>query len=373
MNGLDMGREKTSRPRRIARETATPVRRAVDDALLIREEWLRLAAKGSPLGLWHWNERTHSLFCDPNARRMFGVPPTGDVTQDSICRAVHPNDQGAVRLMWRHQLEGRGPSELEYRVVAPDGSVRWIDLRGGRCYDRDGTPLYVLGVVFDVTDRKRVEQERLDLATRLMEAQEQERKRLAQEIHDDFCQRFALVILKLAAFSSAGGRGDLVIDEVISDVTELEQDLQSLSHRLYSHKLTLLGLAPSVDGLCTQFARECGVRMCYEHADVPGDLDPTVALSLFRVTQEALHNIAKHSGASTVEVQLRGTSAGLVLMVLDDGKGLTWDESAAREGIGIRGMRERVHLLGGTLQFQSRPVVQGTRLTVSVPTVAGGS
>jgi len=372
MNGLDMEREKTSRTSRIARETVTPVRRAVDDALSIREEWLRLAAKGLPLGLWHWNASTGSLFCDLNARRILGLALTGDVVLDSVHRTVHPDDESGLHLMWRRQLEGESPCQLEYRVLAPDGSVRWIESRGGRCCDRDGTLLYLLGVVFDVTDRKRSEQERLDFSGRLMEAQEQERKRLAQEIHDDFCQRFALLILKLSTLGGAGNPVNPVIDELIGDVTQLEQDLQSLSHRLYSHRVTLLGLVPSLDGLCTQFARDYGVRMQCGHADVPGDLDSTIALALFRVTQEALHNVAKHSGASAVEVQVRGTAAGVVLTVFDDGKGLTVDESVSCEGIGIRGMRERVRTLGGTLKFESRPLVGGTLMVVTVPNGSRG-
>jgi PAS domain S-box-containing protein len=364
---MPMSSEKISQVSRLPRQPVKAVRRAADDALLIRERWLRLVAKGSPLGLWHWNVRTRSLFCDQNARRIFALQPTGDVTLDAIYQAVHPDDQPGVRAMWRRQFQEAGPCRLEYRVLGAGGTVRWLDAHGGTCYDRDRNPLYIVGVVIDITDRRRVEQERLDLQRRLLEAQEQEGRRLAQEIHDDFCQRFALLMLKLQTLGGSGSETGPVIRELVRDVTGIERDLQALSHRLYSPKLSLLGLAPSLDGLCAEFARDCGIRVRCEHADVPEDLAPETALSLFRVTQEALHNIAKHSGASAVDVHLKGTATGIVLTVFDDGAGFGEKGSTAPEGIGIRGMQDRVRILGGTLQFRSRPLIAGTRLTVTVP------
>jgi PAS domain S-box-containing protein len=345
-------------------------KRAVTDlekALLTREEWLRLAAQGSDLGLWYWNERTNSLFWDQKTRGFFGVPLEGEVTLDMFYGAVHPDDRMRVEQVWRSQLEGGIPYALEYRALRPDGCVRWINARGNGYYGTDGEPLYMIGVVFDVTDRKEAEQERLELSGRLIVAQEQERKRLAQEIHDDFCQRFAVLSVRLRTLARDELPRNPLVDELIGEMATLETDLQAFAHRLYSPKLKLLGLVPSIESLCKDFSRDYGVQVRCEHADVPGDIASDRGLSLFRITQEALHNVAKHSGATCVAIDLKRQSDNIALSVFDNGTGFTPSENGAPQGIGLQSIRERVRMMGGTVLFQSRPAVEGTRIAVMIP------
>jgi len=257
---------------------------------------------------------------------------------------------------------------LEYRALRPDGSVRWINARGSGHYGADGKPLYMIGVVFDVTDRKEAEQERLDLSGRLIVAQEQERKRLALEIHDDFCQRFAVLGIRLQTLArSEPERDPSGVDELIGEVATLEADLQAFAHRLYSPKLTLLGLVPSLESLCKDFSRDYRVEVAFEHADVPGDIANDRALSLFRIVQEALHNVAKHSGATGVAIDLKGSADAVTLSVFDNGKGFNAAEQGVPHGIGMQSIRERVRMMNGTVLFQSRPAVEGTRIAVMIP------
>jgi PAS domain S-box-containing protein len=341
---------------------------ALEQELLTREEWLRLAAQGSELGLWYWNERTNSLFWDQKTRGMFGVSLEGEVTLNTFYDAVYPDDRMRVQQVWRSQLESGIPYALEYRALRPDGSVRWINARGSGYYGADGKPLYMIGIVFDVTDRKEAEQERLDLSGRLILAQEQERKRLAQEIHDDFCQRFAVLSIRLQTLArSEPARDPSGVDELIGEVAALEADLQAFAHRLYSPKLTLLGLVPSLESLSKDFSRDYRVEVAFEHADVPGEIANDRALSLFRIVQEALHNVAKHSGATRVAIDLKGTSDAVALSVFDNGKGFNLEDGTSH-GIGMQSIRERVRMMSGTVLFQSRPAVEGTRIAVMIPT-----
>ena len=146
--------------------------------LQTRDEWLRLAADSAQLGFWHWNEETNRLFWDRRIREIFGVNLDGDVTLGTFYRAVHPEDLPRVRTVWRRAMETGQSCELEYRALRRDGSVRWINARGRGCYSASGEPLSMIGVVVDATDRKLVEQERVELSGRLIQAQEQERRRL---------------------------------------------------------------------------------------------------------------------------------------------------------------------------------------------------
>jgi PAS domain S-box-containing protein len=342
---------------------------ALENAVLTREEWLRLAAQGSELGLWYWNEVTQGLFWDRRTREMFGVNPDGEVTVDTFYRALHPDDLAAVREVWRRQLETGVPCELEYRVLRPDGAIRWINARGSGFYDPAGKPRYMIGVVFDVTERKAAERERLELSGRLIRAQEKERKRLAREIHDDFCQRLSILAMGLKGVAKMTRETDAakLVDESIASLSKLTNDIQSLSHRLYSSSLEILGLVPSIRSLCAEFAGKHGVEIEFNPVDVPDNLSTDTTLALFRIAQEGLRNVGKHSGASKVEVGLRADAQAIVLAVFDNGKGLSLSPHASAKGIGILSMRERSLSLGGRFEIRSRPSVDGTQITATVP------
>jgi len=195
-----MTRRKTLRVENLPHQRAKPATEnssALEKELLTKEEWLRLAAEGCELGLWCWNETTQSLFWDVKTREIFGADLDREVTLETFYGSVHPADVARVRKLWRYQLESRVPCDLEYRVQRPDGPVRRIHARGTGYYNDLGKPLYMVGVVFDVTEYKRAEQERLELSGRLIHAQEQERRHLAMELYDDISQRLVVVTAKL--------------------------------------------------------------------------------------------------------------------------------------------------------------------------------
>jgi PAS domain S-box-containing protein len=122
---------------------------AWDDPLPKSEEWLKLAAKGSPLGLWYWNEETGQVFWDAKSYEIFGVELAEEIPLEKFYRCLHPDDRERVVEVWRHQLEKRLPYDLEYRIVRPDGSIRWIHSLGSGYYDEFEHPLRMVGVVFD--------------------------------------------------------------------------------------------------------------------------------------------------------------------------------------------------------------------------------
>jgi PAS domain S-box-containing protein len=334
-----------------------------------REEWLRLAAEGSQMGLWYWDEMKQQMFCDTKTREMFGVPVNGDVILDTLYRALHPDDLNRVKHYWRYVLEHGLPCEMEYRSVWPDGSIRWIDARGKGYYDEAGKPLCMIGVVFDITERKEAELERVELSRRLINAQEQERARLAREIHDDFSQRLAVLANELEVarriVETSPREASERLLQLQTSVDKISADLHALSHRLHSSILEYLGLAPAVRSYCEEMAKQYQIQIDV-HQNVPKTLPPETALCLFRIVQEGIRNVIKHSRASRVDVRLEGGIQVVYLTITDNGVGFDPSSSFASSGIGIISMRERARMLSGTFDVLSQPA-HGTRIDVTVP------
>jgi PAS domain S-box-containing protein len=210
--------------------------------------------------------------------------------------------------------------------------------------DADGTVFGMAAIVRDITANKRAEEAVSQLSGRLLEAQEQERRRIARELHDDIGQRLATL-----AFNLAGST------ELQQQVTELASDVQALSHELHSSRLDLLGLGAAMRHFCSEFSAQQNCDVDFASQDLPSELRPEISLCLFRILQEGVHNAIKHSGARQVEVRLHGSGGHIHLTVRDHGKG--FDVAAARDGrgIGLISMEERVKLVGGNLTISSQP------------------
>ena len=326
----------------------------VDAPLLKSEEWLRLAKEGSPMGLWYWNEDTGRVFWDAKACEMFGVDPAGEKSLATFYRCLHPGDRERVREVWRYQLEHRLPYDLEYRAVWRDGTIRFIHALGSGYYDKADKPLRMIGVVFDVTERRKADRERLDFGGRLLNAHEEERRHLARELHDDFSQRIALLSVDLAGVAGliehSAPDAHARLQSLLDSAMAISSDVHSLSHRLHSTTLELLGLRSSSEALCKQFSKQHAIAVRFVTADLPPTLPADAALCLFRVLQETLRNVGQHSGASQVEVTLTGRPNAISLTVSDNGAGFDADNLESK-GIGIQSMRERVRMLSGTFRY----------------------
>jgi PAS domain S-box-containing protein len=342
----------------------------VENALHTRDEWLRLAAQGSQMGLWYWNGATNQLFWDAKTRAMFGAPVDGEVTLETFYRALHPDDVERVTRTWRYALEHGLPYETECRSHRPDGTTRSLYTRGSGYYDDAAKPICMVGVVFDMTERKEIERERLELSGRLIRAQEEERSRLARELHDDFSQRMAVQAVELQIILDGVGNSQPNISEhlreLLKRVKEIGADLHTLSHDLHSSKLEILGLSRSVSSFCREFSKQHQIQIDFDQVALPETIPPETALCLFRVVQEGIQNANKHSRASQVEVRLTGGPAGISLILSDNGVGFDLSQNYTTNGIGILSMKERARMLFGTFEIRSAPM-KGTQITVNIP------
>ena len=217
---------------------------------------------------------------------------------------------------------------------------------------------------------KRAKDRQMGLSGMLITAQERERSRLASEIHDDFSQRLALMALELeTAEETIGTSPDEAVQRVhniLNFASELGADLHTLSHRLHSSTLERLGLVPGITALCKEFAVQQGIEVEFLTDDVPRSVHPDVALCLFRIVQEGLRNLKKHSGAAKAQVRLRRVGDKLLVSVVDEGIGFNVHDLREKEGLGVRSMEERAFLLGGRFEIHSKPG-KGTRIEASVP------
>ncbi len=231
----------------------------------------------------------------------------------------------------------------------------------------DGQPC-VLTVAEDISERKQAELDRTELSRRLMTAQEAERRRIARELHDGIGQSLALLGIQLqrAGQLSASGKRNPGVAELCTKVKEIGNQVSRLSHQLHSSELEFLGLAVAVKSLCREFSEQYGTRIDCTCTKIPGELDNDIALGLLRVVQEALHNVAKHSRASSVTVHLSGDSQHLVLIISDDGIGFEVGRMRSARGLGLISMRERIHLVGGNFEISSK-LGAGTKIQARVP------
>jgi signal transduction histidine kinase/ABC-type uncharacterized transport system substrate-binding protein len=217
---------------------------------------------------------------------------------------------------------------------------------------------------------KRAKGRQMTLSGMLITAQEKERSRLASEIHDDFSQRLALMALELEnaeeAIGTSPDEAAQQVHNILNYASELGADLHTLSHRLHSSTLERLGLVPGITALCKEFAVQQGIEIDLLTDDVPRSVQPDVALCLFRIVQEGLRNLKKHSGTAKAQVRLRKVANKLHVSVSDEGVGFDLHDLGGKEGLGIRSMEERAYLLGGRFEIYSKPG-KGTRIEAVVP------
>jgi signal transduction histidine kinase len=210
----------------------------------------------------------------------------------------------------------------------------------------------------------------LSLGGMLITAQEKERSRLASEIHDDFSQRLALLALGLEnaeeAIGTSPNEAVKQVHSLLNSASEIGADLHTLSHRLHSSTLEALGLVPGVNALCKEFASQQGIEIDFLPENIPRSVHPDVALCLFRIVQEGLRNLKKHSGATKAQVRLRRAGEKLRVSVSDEGVGFDVGDLRGKEGLGIRSMEERAHLLGGRFEIHSERG-KGAKIEAWVP------
>jgi signal transduction histidine kinase len=225
----------------------------------------------------------------------------------------------------------------------------------------------------EIAERRLAEKAVEQLAGRLIHAQEQERSRIGRELHDHISQMLGVVTIRIDQLRAGGYASSSVLDAALADlrknITELTEDVHRLSHRLHSSTLDYLGLVPALQKLVAEYSESHGIRVAFEHDTIPPSLPSSVALCLFRVAEESLTNIAKHSGADSARVCLTSHDDGLHLLIEDFGNGFDASTLERKAGLGFVSMQERLRVIRGTIDVDSAPS-RGTRIDVRVPSAS---
>jgi PAS domain S-box-containing protein len=325
----------------------------------------RRLADALPVGVWMSGADAACIYvnktwCDMTGRSLEQSLGSGWLED------VHPDDRDRCKDACGRAFDTQDSVSVEYRVRRHDGEYRWVLDHGVPRYDEDGTFLGFIGGVTDLTEYRRAEQMLRDVSGRLIGAQEEERLRIARELHDNVGQRLALLGIQIDALAKAShvaNRLDAPLAALGASCRELSSEVHHLSHRLHSAKLDALGLVPAVQGYCHEVS-DHGVHVRFSNDDVPATLPGETALCLFRVAQEALANVVKHSGAFEARVHLFAADGHVGLRVEDSGRG--FEPNGQQSGLGLISMRERVRSVGGEVRVQSSPT-RGTTIEARVP------
>ena len=322
------------------------------------------------------------LYVSPQVERILGYPAEDWIRDATLFdRIIQPEDETAYRAAEALSRETGGSLSVEYRMRAKDGRVVWIRDDAMLVRDAFGRPLFHQGVLFDITERKRIEvqlqtlqAERARLLDRTVQATEQERSVIAMELHDGPIQHLSAVALKLETLGLALRRPqaseDLrsrvrpIQERLTEEIDALRRIMRELRPPALDERGLEAALMDHLNAIQTSTSVACTVRSTLE-----GRLDSTQETVLFRVAQEALTNVVRHAGARHAWVTLAPVPGAVTLDIRDDGEGFDTSEMPrlANDGhFGLIAMRERVEMAGGTWGIESSQA-GGTRITVSLP------
>jgi PAS domain S-box-containing protein len=351
-------------------------RQRMEEELRKSEERLRLALEGTSSGLWDWDLITGKAYYSQSGERILGyVPGEMEPSMQTWQDLLHPEDHPRVLKVLQDHLEGRSSFyETDHRLRRKSGEWSWFHAIGQViARDSEGRALRMVGTFNEATKRKEAEEQIHQLCQHLDRTDENERTRLARDLHDELGQLVTVLQLELGGFRHPLPESEHAAKrrQLIDLTSQLANEIRNVTARLRPPALDT-GLVPALEYNLARMREHVGDLRLTLHA--PGlerqRLEPELEIALFRVYQEALSNAIKHARARTVDVRLQREGSEIVLAIRDDGVGFEPNPEHAASGgppgLGLAGMRERVAALGGRLEVDSGPG-RGTTVTASLP------
>jgi signal transduction histidine kinase len=346
-------------------------------ALSASEARQALAVEAAELGTWRWDAARDRFEGSARCRSMLDLPsppPDQEERWNDVLAAIHPSDRAALEQAVAHALAG-GALSVEFRVRPASGEPRWIHASGGAAEDgRDGIRS-LQGVMNDVTAAKRAVADRQALLRRLSVAQEEERRRLSRELHDQVGQSVTGLSLGLKALERTGSAPVAALQALQAMASEIGRDIHRAAADLRPSALDDLGLEKALAALAANSGQPEDLRVDIEAVGDVSGLPAEVEILVYRAIQEALNNVLKHARARNVSVVLERSRDKLRVIIEDDGVGFDPDLPADPDRpppLGLLGMRERLDLVGGAMTIESAPGA-GTTLFIDVPLAIGAS
>lgn len=309
-------------------------------------------------------------YVSEQAVKMLGYPIDAWYAPDFLASHLHPDDRQRVLSTYVKQSRIAEHFDLTFRMLGRDNHVAWVENLVSVTRE-SGSARRMHGFMIDISERKRAEDALKDLGSRLIVAQEEERKRVARELHDDLSQRLAVLLIELEQLGQKPQVSQTYrkrLQKLTLQAHEISRDIHRLAYKLHPSKLDHLGLAAAVKSLCEEmsFGQSGKPKVHFHQSGLPADLPKDITLCLFRIAQEVLRNCVKHSGAELVQVVLTKTDRAIRLAISDNGRGFDTRSDVMEKGLGFISMQERLRLVGGEIKIYSRPR-SGTRIEASVP------
>ena len=336
-----------------------------EDALRESEAKFRLLVETTRFGIFIYREDGTFCYFNPSVE-LFSGHSADELRSMTVWDLIHPDFRDLVRSRAQARLRGESvPSRSELKIIAKNGETRWLDVTA-RPIQYQGQPA-LLGTAFDITDREKAG---FEIQRSLLLGQETERKRIARELHDDISQRLALAGITLSEVErlspAASPALQVKLKTLREHVNSIAHDIHRISHNLHPSTLVDLGLVSALRGLCREFSKQRRVAVQFDVDVASAQASQEVAITLYRITQECLANVAMHSGSREARVNLAEHSGALHLTIADTGVGFDARRVRARPGLGLVSIRERARLIGADLQITSAPV-SGTKIELRVP------
>ncbi len=313
-----------------------------------------------------WSEQTHRIFET--------APSSFHPTRPKFREFIHPEDRAKVDAALVASLGKRSPCTVEYRIVMPDGRVKILEEHWQAFHDEEGKPVRVAGTCRDITERVRAEEELRRLSGRLLRLQDEERRKIARDLHDSTGQELVALATMLgqlrASIPPAKRKSRRLFSECKALADKCIREVRTLSYVLHPPVLDEAGLGEAIRDYVDGFTRRSGIHVELEVPPRVGRLARSTELVLFRVVQESLTNIQRHSGSPQAKIRLNRDSH-LTLEISDLGRGFSGTKQTGKKetrfevGVGIPSMQERVKLIGGRLDIDSSD--RGTTVRVTIP------
>ncbi|MGD9604352.1 MAG: PAS domain-containing protein [Gammaproteobacteria bacterium] len=351
--------------------------RRLHEQLRSSEAHLAQAQRIARMASSRWDMRTGREAWSAEIHEILGTEPASPMSHRRFLEFVDPPDRPRVAAAFNPMHAGAAPYALDFRITTRDGRERFISSLGEAVVDESGTVTAIIGILQDITERKRIEgelaasrDELRDLMRHLQHVQEDERRHIAREIHDEFGAVFTAANLSLYRLANQLQEAPAATRELLASTKEMianaGRSLDDIVNGLHPQMLNHLGLAATLEWYAGEFEKRTGIRCARALPDDIEGLDEQQAITLFRCLQESLTNVAKHAGAEVVRIRLAVGTEQITLSVADDGKGFAPESLAAADAFGIRGLGARVAQLGGTFKIQNQPP-RGTRVLVTMP------
>jgi len=334
------------------------------------------AQEMAKIGSWETELPSQSVIWSEQTHRIFETDPSRfNPTRPQFREFIHSEDRAKVDAAFVASLDNRSPCAVEYRIVMPDGRVKVLEERWQAFHDEEGKPIRVAGTCRDITERVRTEEELRRLSGQLLRLQDEERRSIARDLHDSTGQNLVALATLLSQLHTSLPSSGRKFRKLASECQELAdqciREVRTLSYLLHPPMLDEAGLGDAIRHYVDGFSERTGIEVKLQISPLFGRMPPDVELALFRVVQESLTNIQRHSQSFRATIQLGRNADEVKLVINDKGRGVSRREltgttgSAFRLGVGIPSMHERVKLIGGHLEIESSS--SGTTVRVTVP------